>query len=83
MNELFQLMGYESLYFGRMTDLEREQRVKNQTMDFIWQPTFEGVNGPRQAGGLYTHLMFNTYIVPCGVPMTNYWNTEDAGMLRQ
>ena len=29
-----------------------------------------------------THLMYNTYTVPCGVPMTNYWNKEDAGQLR-
>ncbi len=27
MNELFQLMGYDSLFFGRMTDAERLQRI--------------------------------------------------------
>ena len=84
MNELFQLMGYESLFFGRMTDAERLIRIANKTMDFIWQPIFEGVNGPKspKSKGLYTHLMYETYTVPCGVPMTNYWNKYDAGILR-
>jgi hypothetical protein len=27
--------------------------------------------------------MYNTYTVPCGVPMTNYWNKFDAGTLRK
>jgi alpha-mannosidase len=27
MNELFQLMGYDSLFFGRMTEAERLQRI--------------------------------------------------------
>jgi alpha-mannosidase len=27
MNELFQLMGYDSLFFGRITDAERLQRI--------------------------------------------------------
>lgn len=26
--------------------------------------------------------MYNTYTVPCGVPMTFYWNVEDALMFR-
>lgn len=33
--------------------------------------------------GLLTHLMYNTYTVPCGVPMTNYWNKNDAAKLRR
>lgn len=53
-------------------------------MDFIWQPIFEGEEGPKepQLPGLFTHLMYDTYIVPCGVPMTNYWNPEEAPDLR-
>ena len=84
MNQLFQEMGYETLFFGRMTDSERLQRIENKTMDFIWQPAFEGVDGPKtpNGDGLFTHLMYNTYTVPCGVPMTNYWNKFDAGTIR-
>ncbi len=26
--------------------------------------------------------MYNTYTVPCGIPMTNYWNPEDAPAIR-
>jgi len=78
-------MGYDSLFFGRMTDSERLQRIANQTMMFQWKPVFEGPYGPREPKepGLLTHLMYNTYTVPCGVPMTNFWNKEDASQLRQ
>ena len=78
-------MGYETLYFGRMTDAERLIRIKDLTMDFIWKPQFEGIDGPNDDPdhkGLFTHLMYNTYTVPCGIPMTNYWNKEDAGDIR-
>ena len=54
-------------------------------MDFIWKPQFEGIDGPNDDPdhkGLFTHLMYNTYTVPCGIPMTNYWNKEDAGDIR-
>jgi hypothetical protein len=27
--------------------------------------------------------MYNTYTVPCGVPMTNFWNKEDAAQIRR
>jgi hypothetical protein len=29
MNEVFSLMGYDALFFGRMTDAEREERKRN------------------------------------------------------
>lgn len=78
MNVLFQQMGYESLFFARMTDVEKEERKKNHTMDFIWQPTFEGVDGPKNHSlpGLLTHLMYDMYNAPCAIPMTYYWNTD-------
>ena len=47
-------------------------------MDFYWQPTFEGVNGPwSTSGALYTHLMYQSYVAPCGVPLSNFWNPGD------
>lgn len=53
-------------------------------MIFNWQPVFEGPYGPKPPAtpGLFTHLMYNTYIVPCGVPMTFYWNPLDAPSMR-
>lgn len=76
-------MGYDTLFFGRMTDSERLSRIINHTMDFMWQPTFETVDGPVNASrGLFTHLMYNTYNAPCGIPLTNFWNPDEAWNLR-
>jgi hypothetical protein len=54
-------------------------------MLFQWQPVFEGPSGPLppKEPGLLTNLMYNTYTVPCGVPMTNFWNKEDAAQMRR
>ena len=45
MNYIFQESGYEAMFFGRMSDWQREQRKVNHTMEFLWQPKFEGVDG--------------------------------------
>lgn len=73
-------MGYTSLFFGRMNDKERLERIQNKTMEFLWKPEFADGNVINK--GLFTHLMYDTYISPCGIPMTNYWNPKDAGKLR-
>ncbi len=53
-------------------------------MDFIWQPTFESLKGPRNASrGLLTHLMYNTYQVPCGIPLANIWTRNRAKGMRE
>lgn len=36
MNQIFQQMGYESLFVGRISDYEKKQRIENKTMSFYW-----------------------------------------------
>jgi len=36
MNELFSLMGYDAMYFGRMTDAERLKRITDNNLIFNW-----------------------------------------------
>lgn len=61
-----------------MNDKERSLREVNNTMDFLWQPKFEGVNGTFQTnGGLYTHMMPTNYNTPCWVPLTYFWNPTE------
>lgn len=78
MNYVYQQSGYEAVFFARMTDSEKELRAKNRTMEFLWQPKFEGVNGPYTTkGALYTHLMPVNYNTPCWIPLTYFWNPSE------
>lgn len=51
-------------------------------MQFLWKPQFADIQANSNKG-LYTHLMYDTYIAPCGIPMTNFWNTFKAANLRK
>jgi hypothetical protein len=44
--ELMSKMGFESIVFSRVSELEKIQRKNDKLMEFIWKPTFEGPSGP-------------------------------------
>ena len=74
-NALFQEMGYEALFFGRINDLDKEQRKKNREMEFLWEPTFETEGGPKPFGkSLFTHVMYRSYSSPCNIKMPDSWD---------
>jgi hypothetical protein len=39
MPELLRKMGFESLFFARISGEERVRRIKNKELEFIWRPT--------------------------------------------
>jgi len=43
--ELFQKMGFDSLFFARINELEKDARKQRQELEFVWKPEFEGLNG--------------------------------------
>ena len=43
--ELFSQMGFETISFARIDDLEKNKRKDEKTLEFIWRPTYEGING--------------------------------------
>ena len=46
-------------------------------MEFIWKPTFEGVNGSQQSNySIFTHVMHELYNAPCGMDMWTGYTTE-------
>ena len=52
-------------------------------MQFIWQPTFEGIDGPiTQPKGIFTHFMENKYNTPCQVPLSNFWDWDQQSYYR-
>jgi hypothetical protein len=43
--ELFQKMGFDSIFFSRVNDLEKDNRKQKKELEFIWKPSFEGTKG--------------------------------------
>ncbi|KAH7727968.1 AMAN-1 protein [Aphelenchoides avenae] len=58
---LVALMGYEALFFARMHYLEHEQRIKDKSLEFIWNASNE-LKTNILTGGFYT----GTYAPPSG-----------------
>ena len=72
--KLFAEMGFEALFFGRDDYQDKAMRKENQSMEFLWQPTFEGADGATTSGdALFTHLLFNGYAPPEGMGFQNAW----------
>lgn len=62
-------MGYDALYFARMDDKEKAYRISTASMEFLWNPSFEDLDGNIQssAKSLLTHNMIRHYNPPCGI----------------
>ena len=43
--ELFSRMGFKTIAFARIDDEEKVVRKNKKELEFIWQPTFEGLLG--------------------------------------
>jgi hypothetical protein len=39
-------MGFDSLFFARVSELEKDARKQRQELEFIWKPLFETPQGP-------------------------------------
>ena len=84
MNEVFQQMGYEALFFGRMDDLDKKARRKKGEMEFMWAPRYEGEQGEEQSErALFTHVMFNTYSPPCFLKMPSQYERSWMDIFRE
>ncbi|XP_018301818.1 lysosomal alpha-mannosidase isoform X1 [Mycetomoellerius zeteki] len=59
---LFAQMGFDGMLFGRIDYQDKEERLNNKTMEFIWKSS---PNLGKRAN-LFTTAMFNTYSPPPG-----------------
>jgi hypothetical protein len=65
--KLFAEMGFDALFFGRDDFEDKAVRKQNQSMEFLWQPQFEGPDGATKSEALFTHLLYNGYAPPYGI----------------
>ena len=71
--ELYARMGFESLFFARVGDEEKEYRKSKKLMEFEWQPEFEGPSGPiKSANSMFTHVTHEMYQGGCDIDMWIY-----------
>lgn len=60
--DLFNEMGFDALFFGRLDYREKSQRLKNLTAEMLWETSDE----PKQDKHLLTGVLFNNYSPPDG-----------------
>ncbi|KAG5331257.1 MA2B1 mannosidase, partial [Acromyrmex charruanus] len=60
---LFAQMGFDGMLFGRIDYQDKEKRLSNKMMEFIWKSS---PNLGKKRADLFTTAMFNTYSPPPG-----------------
>lgn len=82
-SEIFQKLGYESLFIGKVDTREREWRKENQELEMWWRgpQTWEGPSGaaPSFDGkGIFTHIMHEEFNAPCEFGSSPFTLKKDA-----
>jgi alpha-mannosidase len=60
---LFAEMGFDMWVFGRGDDNEKDQRKKDQSMEFVWRPSFDSLG---EEASILSHWHYNHYSPPTG-----------------
>lgn len=66
-------MGFDAWFFARLDDQDRDRRLKDKEMEFVWQP-----NGVEE-NTIFTHALYAHYSAPSGFNM--YMTGDDAPFL--
>jgi len=82
-SEIFQKLGYESLFIGKVDARERGWRKENQELEMWWTgpETWEGPTGAVSslAGkGIFTHIMHEEFNAPCEFGSSAFTLKKDA-----
>lgn len=61
---LFAEMGFDALFFGRLDYQDKNKRMNEKSMEWIWIPNNESLGSDVN---LFTHAMYNQYQSPNGL----------------
>ena len=69
---LFSELGLDTMVFSRINEQEKERRIKERNLQFIWKPSFADVKsgeGKREGEGatpheIFTHILYDHYDPP-------------------
>jgi hypothetical protein len=60
---LFAEMGFDAFFIGRIDYQEKEKRMTEKTMEFVWRPMWESLGESAQ---IFCHTLYNNYGAPTG-----------------
>ncbi len=60
---LFAEMGFDAFFIGRIDYQEKEKRMAEKTMEFVWRPMWETLGESAQ---IFCHTLYNNYGAPTG-----------------
>lgn len=59
-------MGFDAFFFARLDHGDKERRVNERELEFIWQPNSQSLG---KDVNIFTHVLWNHYSAPGGFNM--------------
>ena len=60
---LFAEMGFDAFFFARLDYQDKEKRLQDKTMEFVWRPMFDSLGESAQ---IFGHALYHHYSAPPG-----------------
>jgi lysosomal alpha-mannosidase len=60
---LFAEMGFDAFFIARLDYQDKQKRLKDKTMEFVWRPMWDTLGESAQ---IFTHALYNHYSAPPG-----------------
>ena len=70
---LFAEMGFDAFFIGRLDYEDKQNRLDEKTMEFVWRPMFDSLGERAQ---IFTHSLFNNYGAPTGFDFDTLSNDD-------
>jgi lysosomal alpha-mannosidase len=68
-------MGFDAFFIGRLDYQDKEKRLADKTMEFVWRPMFDTLGERAQ---IFTHALYHGYSAPDGFDFdTLSWDYDD------
>jgi alpha-mannosidase len=54
-------MGFDALFFARIDDQDKDTRMNNKELEWVWRPNSKSLGNDIQ---IFTHTLYNHYSSP-------------------
>lgn len=71
---LFSEMGFDAWFFARLDYQDKEKRLNESSMEFIWRPEYKHLGSSAE---IFTHALYGHYSAPPGFNF-DLWSSDDA-----